>query len=133
MSEFSSIATASAAASGSTFPPIIGLDGLSLLINKSPATILMDRCRAPHKIPPACMPPGTKQPLWITADVVAWLASHQENSKQKEGAKKTKRQPQPPKLGPPFKAERIEAERLGLSVRELRAQRALELGDGGGE
>ncbi|MGB9130871.1 MAG: hypothetical protein WCB97_14605 [Thiobacillus sp.] len=34
--------------------------------------------------------------------------------------------------GAPTKAERIEAERLGLSVRELRAQRALELGEGGG-
>lgn len=33
--------------------------------------------------------------------------------------------------GASTKAERIEAERLGLSVRELRAQRALELGDGG--
>lgn len=34
--------------------------------------------------------------------------------------------------GAPTKAERIEAERLGLSVRELRAQRALELGGVGG-
>ena len=33
--------------------------------------------------------------------------------------------------GASSKAERIEAERLGLSVRELRAQRALELGEGG--
>lgn len=36
--------------------------------------------------------------------------------------------------GAPSKAERFEAERLGLSVKELRAQRALELGlDEGGE
>lgn len=33
--------------------------------------------------------------------------------------------------GAPTKAERIEAERLGLSVRELRAQQAIELGEGG--
>ncbi len=130
MSEFSSFATASAAASGSTFPPIIGLDGLSLLINKSPATILMDRCRAPHKIPPAFMPPGTKHPLWITADVVAWVASHPEANKP--SSRQAKGQPQPPKLGPPFKEERIEAKRLGLTVAELRARRALELGEGGG-
>lgn len=32
--------------------------------------------------------------------------------------------------GAPAKVERIEAERLGLSIRELRAQRALELGEG---
>lgn len=126
MSEFSSLA-ATAATSGSAFPPIIGVDALSLLINKSPATIIMDRCRAPHKIPPACMPPGSKQPLWITTDVLEWLASH------REAPGRIKRKPRSPKLGAPTKVERAEAERLGLSVRELRAQRAaLELGEGGG-
>lgn len=43
------------------------------------------------------------------------------------------RQPAPLKSrGAPTKAERIEAERLGLSVRELRAQQALKLGEDGG-
>lgn len=130
MSEFSSFAAAAATA-GSTFPPVLGVDALSLLINKSPATILMDRSRAPHKLPPACMPPGTKQPLWLTADVLEWLASHREVREKKEP---TKREPQSKqsKLGAPTKVERAEADRLGLSVRELRAQRALELGGVGG-
>lgn len=37
----------------------------------------------------------------------------------------------PSTRGAPTKRERIEAERLGLSVRELRAQQALELEEGG--
>lgn len=126
MSEFSSFAAAATA--GSAFPPVIGVDALSLLINKSPATILMDRSRAPHKLPPACMPPGTKQPLWLTTDVLEWLASHREAQEKK---KPTKREPQS-KLGAPTKVERAEAGSLGLSVRELRAQRALELSEEGG-
>ncbi len=62
----------------SSFPPVIGVDLLGLLLDKSPATIFADRCRAPHKIPPACTPPGAKSPRWVTEDVIAWLRSHQE-------------------------------------------------------
>lgn len=63
---------------GADFPPVIGVDGLSALLDKSPATIFADRSRAPHKIPPACVAPGSKSPRWVTADVVAWLRQHQE-------------------------------------------------------
>ncbi|WP_296656563.1 hypothetical protein [Thiobacillus sp. 0-1251] len=42
------------------------------------------------------------------------------------------RQPAPSKSrGAPAKAERLEADRRGLTVRELRAQQAIELRDGG--
>lgn len=34
--------------------------------------------------------------------------------------------------GAPTKKERLEAERMGLSVKEYRAQQAIELGEGGG-
>ena len=37
-----------------------------------------------------------------------------------------------PTRGRPSKKEELEAARLGLSVRELRAQQALELGEGDG-
>ena len=54
-----------------------------------------------------------------------------------KGESKAITRPRPPtpssSRGAPTKYERIEAERLGLSIRELRAQRALELGDGGGK
>lgn len=124
MSEFSAFAAA-AATSGGAFPPVIGVDALSLLINKTPATIIMDRSRAPHKIPPACIPPGSKQPLWLTADVLKWLASH------REAPGRIKRKPRSPKLGAPTKVERAEAERMGLSVKEYRAQQAIGFGEGG--
>lgn len=60
------------------YPPVIGLDGLSGLLGKAPSSILADRCRAPHRLPPACTPPGCKQPLWLTQDVLDWLAKHRE-------------------------------------------------------
>lgn len=63
---------------GAEFPPVIGVDLLSLLLDKTPQTIFADRSRAPHKIPPACVAPGSKSPRWVTADVVAWLRQHQE-------------------------------------------------------
>lgn len=61
-----------------SFPPVIGVELLGQLINKTPQTIFADRSRAAHKIPPACTPPGCKSPLWVTDDVVAWLRQHQE-------------------------------------------------------
>lgn len=57
--------------------PILGVVELGLLLKKTPAGILTDRCRAPHLIPPSCEPPGSKQPLWILEDVIAWLRTHQ--------------------------------------------------------
>lgn len=59
-------------------PPILGLEDLSPLLKKSIPAILADRSRAPGKLPPACTPPGTKQPLWLLTDVLAWLATHRE-------------------------------------------------------
>jgi hypothetical protein len=60
------------------FPPVIGVELLGVLLDKAPASIFADRSRAPHKLPPACTPPGNKFPRWILADVIAWLRSHQE-------------------------------------------------------
>lgn len=59
-------------------PPVINLDQLAQLIGKTPKSILADRSRAPHRVPPACTAPGTRTPLWITAEVVAWVAQHRE-------------------------------------------------------
>lgn len=56
---------------------VIGIDGLSLLLHKNPATIVADRSRAPHRVPPSCEPPGSRTPLWIVEDVMNWLRSYQ--------------------------------------------------------
>lgn len=60
-----------------TTPPIFGISVLSELIQKSPASILADRSRAPHRVPPSCEPPGSKQPLWLLSDVLDWLRQYQ--------------------------------------------------------
>lgn len=80
------------------FPPSFGFEGLSVLLGKDVATIKADRCRAPHKIPPGCMPPGTKSPRWLLTDVLAWLASHRE-----EEPVQPMRRPGRPKKSPPPK------------------------------
>ncbi|WP_049750240.1 hypothetical protein [Thiobacillus denitrificans] len=61
-------------------PPVFGVSVLSELIQKSPASILADRSRAPHRVPPSCEPPGSRQPLWILADVLDWLRHYQRPS-----------------------------------------------------
>ncbi|MHB1075558.1 hypothetical protein [Thiobacillus sp.] len=58
-------------------PPIFGVSVLSELIQKSPASILADRSRAPHRVPPSCEPPGSRQPLWLLSDVLDWLRHYQ--------------------------------------------------------
>jgi len=66
----------SAIASSIAESDTLDLDGLSRLLHRSRATILTDRCRNPDRVPPACTPPGARYPLWIRADVLAWLREH---------------------------------------------------------
>lgn len=60
------------------FPPAFGVDSLSILLGQATSTIYANRSRAPHKIPPACTPPGTRNPVWLLTDVLDWLARHRE-------------------------------------------------------
>lgn len=93
------------------FPPVIGVDLLSVLLNKTPQTIFADRSRAPHKVPPACVAPGCKQPRWITADVIDWLRQYKEPvaaapvPADEKGA-----------VGRPTKAEQIRRRKLAAAV-----------------
>ncbi len=82
------------------FPPVIGVSELSLLLGKTPMAILADRCRAPHRVPPSCEPPGSRQPLWILEDVIAWLRGHQRPV--------TPVPSPPPRRGRPTKREQLE-------------------------
>lgn len=57
----------------------VGYEGLSrLLAGRSARALQADRCRKPGSLPPACVIPGVKSPVWIVADVLAWLAAHRE-------------------------------------------------------
>ena len=60
------------------YPPVLGYAQLSILLGRTVGTLQADRCRKPESLPPACTPPGTRQPLWLLSDVLAWLAEHRE-------------------------------------------------------
>ena len=110
------------AASAAGFPPAFGADKLSQLILRDVQTIFADRSRAPHKVPPACVVPGTQKPVWLLSDVLIWLATYREQASpipdQRAAKSKT------PSPGRPTKAEQYEAELLGITIRELRSRRA---------
>lgn len=82
------------------FPPVVGIDGLSILLSKKPNSITLDRSRKPESLPPACTPPGSQKPLWIVSDVIDWLRQYREDSNSEATIK-------PKKMGAPTKAERI--------------------------
>lgn len=101
------------------FPPVVGVEQLADLLNISPATLLANRSRAPWRLPPACMPDGSKKPVWLLADVLEWLAAHREAAP----VAVAKAPPPPRRPGRPSKIEQDEARRQSVSVRELRALR----------
>lgn len=63
------------------FLPIIGIDELSLLLKRGKEQIKKDRSNPErkHTLPPAFKPDGTKNPLWVTEDVISWLREHPED------------------------------------------------------
>lgn len=106
-----------------SFPPAFQADVLSLILGKSVAAILADRSRAPHRLPPACSPPGTRRPTWLLSDVLAWLAEHREAPAAAPERASAEPKVSPRRSGRPTKIEQAEAEKLGISVPELRARR----------
>ncbi|MBO1249439.1 DNA-binding protein [Comamonas denitrificans] len=101
------------AVTGSYLPPVLGVTELSVLLHKSPGVILADRVRAPHRLPPCCTPPGTRQPLWILQDVLDWLRQFQ---KQPAPAPVKKRQ------GRPTKREQLERQQAKEAAAAQQAQ-----------
>lgn len=101
------------------FPPVVGVEQLAYLLCISPATLLANRSRAPWRLPPACVPDGSKKPVWLLTDVLEWLAAHREAA----AVPVSEATPPPPRPGRPTKIEQKEAEELGISVHELRAPR----------
>ena len=56
--------------------PTVSLRGLAELLCRSETTVRTDRTRCPESLPPACVLPGTKRPVWIVSDVMEWLRQH---------------------------------------------------------
>lgn len=86
--------------SAELFPPVLTALDLGRLLNKNPSAIFADRSRAPWRLPPACTPPGTKSPLWLLDDVLAWLRQHREPEHTPPAPA-----PAPRRRGRPTKAE----------------------------
>lgn len=79
------------------YPPIIGIEELSQLLKRSEGIIRKDRATEgrKHTLPPARKIHNTKNPLWITEDVIDWLRQQPDDAEV-------------PKMGAPTKRERIE-------------------------
>lgn len=107
-------------AGNTSYPPVIDCELLGKLLNKTPATISADLCRAPHKIPPSYKPPGSKSPLWVTEDVVRWLRQYQHRGGDVAPVPALAKKNGP---GKPRKAEQIEAAKNGVTVSELRRRK----------
>jgi hypothetical protein len=93
---------------------VVEVDGLSLLLRRETSTIQADRNRRPESLPPACIPPGSRTPLWIVDDVIQWLRQHQESCEPEQGIQTIA------KIGAPTKAERIAAEAKCMTVKQWR-------------
>lgn len=87
----------------STFGPVLGLNELSQILRKSARSILADRSRAPHRLPPDCTPPGTRAPVWLMEDVLGWLRQHRHQPSAQPAP--TQAAAPPRKRGRPTKAE----------------------------
>ena len=68
------------------FPPVIGIELLSKLLQRTERVISIDRCSRPDTLPPACIIPNTRRPLWVTADVISLLQQFREEPVVKLGA-----------------------------------------------
>lgn len=91
----------------STLGPVLGLNELSHLIKKSPRSILADRSRAPGRLPPDCTPPGTRAPIWLLEDVLAWLRQHRHQPGERQAAATPAPAPGARRRGRPTKAEQL--------------------------
>ncbi len=53
--------------------PLLDLEGLARLLNRSPQTIRRDLRRNPDAVPPRMQLPGTRLLRWRESDVALWL------------------------------------------------------------
>lgn len=96
----------------------IGAAELAAILGKSIQTVYKDRGRNSAALPPPLRIPGSTRTRWLLADVVAWL----EACRTTLPAPAPTTQPATLRRGAPTKAERLEAEQLGISVQDLRRQ-----------
>ncbi len=93
---------------------------LAPLLGVAVSTVLKDVSRAPWRLPPMVRIPGRQGARWLRSDVFAWL-----KSLRQDPVPPPKSAPagisQPGRRGRPTQVERMEAARLGVTVKVLRA------------
>lgn len=96
-------------------PATVGFDGLADLLHINRATVVTLHSRARDRLPPAFKAPGSREPLWIVGDVLAWLRRHPESSTQTDvqtaEPKQVKRRP-----GRPTKSEQVAARKAAAAA-----------------
>lgn len=58
----------------------ITIKELAAILNRSPATISTEISKAPHKLPPRLVLPGSRKVLWLKSDVEDWIREHRTRS-----------------------------------------------------
>lgn len=93
------------------YPPIIGIEELSVLLKRSVAVIIRDRSipERRHTLPPAKKAVDTKNPLWVTEDVITWLRDQPDDPPK----------PSIKKMGAPTKRERIDKRKASEKQTDL--------------
>jgi predicted DNA-binding transcriptional regulator AlpA len=56
---------------------------LSIILNRSPATIATEVTKAPHKLPPRLNLPGSRRVLWYQKDVEDWINEYRPEHKMR--------------------------------------------------
>lgn len=96
-------------------PQILWIEDLSSLIDKTATTIrtCATNQKYAHLIPRPFKLPNSRRLCWYREDVLAWMSG----ATSVQPSKKPVTRP-----GPPTKAERIAAQKAGMSVSEWRAR-----------
>lgn len=97
--------------------PTVDFAGLAALLHISRSTIVTLHSRARHRLPPACRVPGSREPVWIVTDVLAWLRRHPEGdgATAATDVQTPERAPQKRRPGRPTKAEQIAAHKAAAA------------------
>lgn len=106
----------------------VSYEGLGQLLHKQASTLKSDMSRKPQDLPPPALIGVKGRPIWIVSDVLNWLRARtlQEGQKRRlsPALQASMLKAREHTRGASTKRERIEAARLGITVRELRRRHA---------
>lgn len=99
-------------------PPTLDVPGLAALLHASPETIAANASRAPHRLPPAIRT-GGRRLIWLSEDVLQWLAAHRSGPAPQAPPAAPERPPRR-RPGRPTKAESMVRKRTVIATEDWR-------------